>query len=60
VAEVKMDIPTARRSKPHLKALIVFNLIPPYLIEGRLNALVREVWFFNNATGEVLAKQKKS
>lgn len=57
--KVKMDIPTARRSKPELRALVVFNLIPPYISEGRLTAAAREVWFFDNATGQVIERNAK-
>ena len=58
-AKVKMDIPTARSAKPELRALLVFNLTPPFMSDKRLTAAVREVWFFNRATGEVLEKAAK-
>lgn len=57
--KVRMDIPTARRSKPELRALVVFNLIPPYTSDGRLTAAVREVWFLDNSTGQVVEKKVK-
>lgn len=57
--KVRMDIPTARRSKPELRALIIFNLIPPYTSEGKLMAAAREVWFFDNTTGQVIEKKVK-
>lgn len=57
--KVKMDIPTARRAKTELRALVIFKLTPPYVAEDRLTAAAREVWFFDNATGEVVGKNMK-
>lgn len=56
---LKMDIPIARSTKPYLRALLVFQLEPPYLSEyNQINAKLLEVWFYNIVTGKVHSKIK--
>lgn len=58
VGKIKMDIPTAKRTKPNLRALAVFKLVKPYLVERWMTAKLLEVWFYDISTGQVFIRKK--
>lgn len=62
---IKMDIPTAKRTKPNLHAIVVSRLKLPYILDRPyrdqvITAEILEVWFYDFATGQVLIKKKAS
>jgi hypothetical protein len=62
VAELKLDIPTAKRTKNNLRALAVFRLRAPPIQQGYRNqkipAQLLEVWFYDFTTGQVFVKKR--
>jgi len=61
-ANLKMDIPAAKKTKSNLSALAVFKLLPPYTREnsrpGKIVGQLQELWLYDISTGKVFMKMK--
>lgn len=59
--EIKMDGPTARESKPHIRALAVVKLIEPFFRTHShtvFTVQLSEVWIYHEITGKIFHKIK--
>lgn len=59
--EIKMDGPTARESKPYIRALAVVTPIEPYFREHSHTVFIiqlHEIWLYHETTGKIFYKIK--
>jgi TonB family protein len=58
--EIKMDIQTAKQSKPYIQAIAVFTLVEPYLSRDSFNVIfhvkLEEIWFYEITSGRIISK----